>query len=285
MFRALLLSCLACLTACSPPEDVGSVAAEPAPATPSLALDAQDTSPPTAAQQRRTITIAADPWCPHNCIAGAAREGYMIEIAREAFALARLQVHYRNMSWARALDLADDGYIDAVVGAFTRPEAGFVYPEEAIGYAHTTLYAHTESNWTYDGIESLNEHTLVTINGYSYSPALDAYIDEYKDDPERVWILSGPAPLNRAIELLEYDRSDVLPEDRDVMRWTLERLDKQGSLRVVDRLKRVPVYIAFSEANPHSDELATLFSEGVRQLRRSGRLDQILDRYGVSWAD
>lgn len=234
---------------------------------------------------RRTITIAADPWCPHNCRAGAVREGYMIEIAREAFALARLEVEYDNVSWARALELAGDGYIDAVVGAFTRPEDGFVYPDEAIGYARTALYTNPESDWRYDGIESLTDHTLVTINGYAYAPSLDAYIEQHRDDPQRIWILSGPSPLDRAIELLEQNRSDVLPEDLHVMRWTLKHLGKEGSLRKVGQFKPVPVYVAFSDSNPQAEEFATLFSEGVRKLKGSGRLDQILQRYGVSWSD
>lgn len=282
MLRALLLSCLAYLTACSPSEDPPGVAVETTAVT--ATLSSASNSTPSSADSR-TITIAADPWCPHNCRAGARHEGYMIDIAREAFALALLEVEYSNVSWARALELADDGYIDAVVGAFTRPEDGFVYPQEAIGYARTALYTNPESDWTYDGIDSLTDHTLVAINGYSYSPALDDYIAKNQHDPERVWILSGPEPLTRAIEMLAHDRSDVLPEDLDVMRWTLERLGKTDSLRVVGRLQRVPVFIAFSEANPQSEELATLFSEGVRKLRRSGRLDEILDRYGVSWSD
>lgn len=209
----------------------------------------------------------------------------MIEIAREAFALAQLEVKYTNISWARALEHADEGHIDAVVGAFTSDTPHLVYPNEAIGYARTALFTSAESDWTYQGIESLRQQTLVAINGYSYSSTLDAYIETHLDDPERVWILSGPSPLDRAIELLEHNRSDVLPEDVSVMRWTLEHLDKQDSLRMVGQLERVPVYIAFSEANPQSEELASLLSEGVRKLRQNGRLDEILARYNVSWSD
>ncbi len=209
----------------------------------------------------------------------------MIEIAREAFALARLEVEYINTSWARALELADEGYVDAVVGAFARDATEFVYPEEAIGYARIALFAHVESDWSYQGIESLSEQTLVTINGYSYSSELDAYIEEHKDNPERVWILSGLSPLDRAIELLEQERSDVLPEDLDVMQWTLRQLGKQDSVRMVVKLERLPVYIAFSKVHPQSEEFATLLTEGVRKLKQSGRLDEILASYNVSWSD
>lgn len=279
MLNALLVASLFFLAACSPPEDSS-------PAVPQeTVIDASATLEKRLPEVQRTIAIAADPWCPHNCIAGSQREGYMIEIAREAFALAKLEVEYTNISWARALEHAGEGHIDAVVGAFISDAPHLVYPSEAIGYARTALFTSAGSDWTYRGIESLRRQTLVAINGYSYSSELDAYIKTHLDNPERVWILSGPSPLDRAIELLEHNRSDVLPEDVAVMRWTLEHLDKQDSLRMAGRLERMPVYIAFSDANPQSAELANLLSEGVRKLRKSGRLDEILARYNVSWSD
>ncbi|WP_236744558.1 type 2 periplasmic-binding domain-containing protein [Marinobacter similis] len=143
MLNALLLIALAFLAACSPPEDSSPIVTQ----TP--VVEVSVTTEIRQPEAQRTITIAADPWCPHNCTAGSEREGYMIEIAREAFALAQLDVEYTNVSWARALELADEGYIDAVVGAFTRDARGFVYPEEAIGYARTALFTHVESDWSY----------------------------------------------------------------------------------------------------------------------------------------
>lgn len=279
MLKAFLLVLTAFLPACSPPDD-------PPPVTPETAVaEAAAASPGRAPAAQRTITIAADPWCPHNCDAGAEQEGYMIEIAREAFALAKLDIEYVNMSWARALQQTDAGYINAVVGAFTGDAPHFIFPDEAIGYARTALFTHTDNAWAYRGVESLSEQKLVAINGYSYSVELDTYIEAHKDDPARVWILSGPAPLERAIELLEQHRSDILPEDLDVMRWTLEHRGEPSSLRMAAVMERLPVYIAFSPANPQSEELAALLTQGVRKLKASGRLSHILARYGVSWSD
>ncbi|WP_227515450.1 substrate-binding periplasmic protein [Marinobacter salinus] len=235
--------------------------------------------------RRNKITIAADPWCPHNCDAGADREGYMIDIAREAFALAELDIVYVNMSWARALQQASDGYIDAVVGAFVGDAPEFVFPDEPTGYSQIFLYTHPDSSWTWQGAESLRHQTLLAINGYSYSPELDNYITAHQNNPEQVWIISGPSPLDRAIELLHQGRSDVFPEDRHVMTWELNLLGQRNALRVAGQLKKAPVYIAFSPANPAASELASLLSEGTRKLQRSGRLEQILARYGLSWSN
>ena len=209
----------------------------------------------------------------------------MIDIAREAFGLAGIDVEYVNMSWARALQQARDGYIDAVVGALPGDAPDFVFPDAATGYSTIALYTHPDNNWHYAGIDSLSQSTLLAINGYAYSPELDSYIEKYQDDPERVWVLSGPAPLSRAIELLHQQRSDVFPEDRYVMQWQLEQENNTESLRMAAVIHESPIYVAFSPVGRDSAQLAALLSEGARALQSSGRVEEILTRYGLSWSD
>ena len=281
MAKTLVLCILLFLSACSQQDE------EPPPLVPETAAKATTTAPaaPTPTEPRRSVVIAADPWCPHNCEAGSDHEGYMIDIAREAFSLAGIDVEYVNMSWARALQQARDGYIDAVVGALPGDAPDFVFPEAAIGYSTIALYTHPDNTWQYGGIDSLSQLTLLAINGYAYSPELDDYIARYQDNPEKVWVLSGPAPLSRAIELLHQQRSDVFPEDQYVMRWQLEQDGSAESLRMAAVIHESPIYIAFSPLGRDSPELAKILSEGAKGLQRSGRVAAILARYGVSWSD
>lgn len=280
MAKTLALFIAFFLVACSQPED-------PPPLVPETAAKATKTAPaaPAPSNPRQRVVIAADPWCPHNCEAGSEHEGYMIDIAREAFSLAGIDVEYVNMSWARALQQARDGYIDAVVGALPGDAPDFVFPDAATGYSTIALYTHPDNDWQYGGIESLSELTLLAINGYAYSPVLDRYIERHQDDPERVWVLSGPAPLSRAIELLHQQRSDVFPEDRYVMNWQLQQGGDTESLRMAAVIHESPIYVAFSPGGRDSTHSAALLSEGARALQRSGRVSEILARYGVSWSD
>jgi polar amino acid transport system substrate-binding protein len=280
MAKTLVLSIALFLAACSQPED-------PPPLVPETAAKATKTAPAASAptEPRHRVVIAADPWCPHNCKAGSEHEGYMIDIAREAFGLAGIDVEYVNMSWARALQQARDGYIDAVVGALPGDAPDFVFPDAATGYSTIALYTHPDNNWQYAGIDSLSQSKLLAINGYAYSPELDSYIEKYQDDPERVWVLSGPAPLSRAIELLHQQRSDVFPEDRYVMQWQLEQENNTESLRMAAVIHESPIYVAFSPVGRDSAQLAALLSEGARALQSSGRVAEILTRYGLSWSD
>jgi len=279
MAKTLVLSIALFLAACSQPED-------PLPLVSETAAKATQPAPSArATPARQRVVIAADPWCPHNCEAGSDHEGYMIDIAREAFGLAGIDVEYVNMSWARALQQARDGYVDAVVGALPGDAPDFVFPEAAIGYSKIALYTHPDNNWQYSGVDSLSQFTLLAINGYAYSPELDSYIAKHQDDPEKVWILSGPAPLSRAIELLHQRRSDVFPEDRYVMQWQLEQDGSAESLRMATVIHESPLYVAFSPVGSDSLELAALLSEGAKALQSTGRVAEILARYGLSWSD
>ncbi|WP_373001498.1 substrate-binding periplasmic protein [Marinobacter sp.] len=279
MAKTLVVSIVFFLVACSEPEDPLPLVSE------TSAKTEQTVRAVPAADPRRSVVIAADPWCPHNCEAGSDHEGYMIDIAREAFGLAGIDVEYVNMSWARALQQARDGYVDAVVGALPGDAPDFVFPDAAIGYSRIALYTHPDNTWQYGGIESLKDFTLLAINGYAYSPELDDYIASYQDNPERVWVLSGPAPLGRAIELLHQRRSDVFPEDRYVMQWQLEQDDSTESLRMAGVIHESPLYVAFSPVGSDSPELAGVLSEGAKTLQSTGRVAEILARYGLSWSD
>ncbi len=279
MAKTLVFTVALLLAACSQSEDPPALVPETVATVKEPAPEAPGTQP------RQSVVIAADPWCPHNCTAGEDQEGYMIDIAREAFAMAGLDVEYVNMSWARALQQVRDGYIDAVVGALPGDAADFVFPEAALGHSRIALYTHPDNNWQYSGIESLSGFTLLAINGYAYSPELDAYIASHYDDPERVWILSGPAPLSRAIELLHQRRSDAFPEDRYVMDWQLEQDGTSGSLRMVTVIHESPLYIAFSPVGKDSDQLAAALSEGTLAMQGTGRVAEIMARYGLSWPD
>lgn len=280
MFKAvpvLMLSVL--LMACSPQDpppdsDTGDTPTETVAAA---AIPAA----PTGAS-RPVITLGADPWCPHNCMAGSEPEGYMLDIARDVFEAAGYQVEYLNVSWARALQMARDGLLDAVVGAFVTDAPDFVFPQEPQGRSEIAFYTPADSSWIYEGLGSLEGQTLLAINGYSYSEELDRYIARHNDEPTQVWMLSGPSPLNRAINLLDQRRADVYPEDVYVMTWAQKANPDIAPLRQGGVLHQDDTFIAFSPAKPESAELAELLSRGTARLRETGRMQAILADYGLS---
>lgn len=237
MFRTLLLSAFFLLSACSDQAPTDSPETD-APNQADLSSAAPKQATAAGAAIRRVI-LAADPWCPHNCLAGALKG-----------------------------DAPD-----------------FIFPETSLGEARITLYTHPQSQWEYDGIDSLQGKTLLVINGYAYSPELDHYISEYTDDSERIWILSGPAPLARALQLLERERTDVFVEDSAVMSWFLAQNTSIAAPRNAGLAYEAPLFIAFPPENPDAAELANLLDSGLARLTANGRLAAILSAYRLSDPD
>src|SRR5690606_25409285 len=264
MPRSLLLILALFMTACSSDE-----APEPARHE---AKEIGKSQQPAPDPDEHRIILAADPWCPHNCRAGASEEGYMVDIAREIFAEAGFDLEYRNYGWARSLSLARENRIDGVIGALKGDAPDFVFPERPMDTARIGLYTHPESQWQYKGLESLDGKTLLVINGYSYSPELDRYIADYADDPERVWVISGAAPLGRTLRLLAQERTDTFAEDQAVMSWFLQEQAGYTTPRLAGIAHQAPVYIAFPAGNPRAEELARLLDMGLARLTETGRL-------------
>ncbi|MDI9244167.1 transporter substrate-binding domain-containing protein [Marinobacter sp. CHS3-4] len=249
----------------------GSQAAEP---------DSASVAAGNVADKR--VVLVADPWCPHNCKAGAAKEGYMIDIAREVFESAGYTLEYRNFSWARALRMTRKGAFNGVVGAFRSDAPDFIFPDISQGRAAIALFTHPDNDWTYDGLPSLQNQRLLAINGYSYTAELDNYIEQNLENRERIWILSGGSPLKRALKLLDRDRTDVFAEDEYVMNWAIKNEPDMLSPRHAGRISDTQSYVAFSPALDNSVELAQLLSEGTQKLIDSGRMEAILNTYGLT---
>lgn len=144
------------------------------------------------------------------------------------------------------------------------------------------MFTHPDNNWVYDGTSSLKDHTLLAINGYSYTNELDQYIEQNRNNSKRISLLSGEGTLERALNMLAINRIDIVVEDDFVMAWATRSNDNISRPRNAGQLKETLTYVAFSPALENSGELARILSEGTERLIKSGRVDAILENYGIS---
>lgn len=251
------------------------------PSIPESSAPAQTTEE-VAPTPPRSVILAADPWCPHNCKAGSEQEGYMVDLARKIFTDAGYHFEYRNYGWARSLREARENRIDGVIGALKGDAPDFVFHQASLGTVTITLYTRPDSDWLYNTLSDLDGKRLLAINGYSYSPELDRYILKHSGDPQRVWLLTGAAPLERALKLLTQDRADVFPEDRAVMNWFIRQHPSVPQPRPAGVAHRAPIHIAFSPGDPESRQLAELIDEGLSRLSENGELERVMASYGVT---
>lgn len=233
---------------------------------------------PPATARADDVVIAADEWCPYNCVADSDRPGFMVEIARAAFEPTGRRVEYRVLNWARAIQLGRQGDIHGIIGAFRGDAPDFVFPDEPLGLSGNGLFVKADDPWRYTGPNSLSGRRVGVIRGYDYGN-YNLPLRDYAD----VDVVSGNDALTVNIRKLLLGRIDSFIEDIYVARYRLEQMEVADKVvMAVDRPDHVEAFIAFSPALPDSALYAEILTTAVRRLRHTGELDRILARYGVS---
>ncbi len=231
----------------------------------------------------KNIVIAADEWCPYNCIPGSDKPGYMVEIAREAFDLessTKYNVSYKKLPWTRAIKMAQEGKVAGIIGAIKSEAKGLYVPIEEQGRMYAKFFSAKGGDWQYRNISSLDEKGVIlgAISGYDYDEEIASYIVGH---PSKVYLSHGDTALPELIRLLSRSRIKVLIEDQAVFWYNVSKLGfKSGDFRVAGTTSEPQkLFIAFG-----NKKHAEILSDGVKKLRKSGRLQEILKKYNlVDW--
>jgi polar amino acid transport system substrate-binding protein len=234
-----------------------------------------------AAARADTVALRADEWCPYNCAPDHDKPGYAVELAREAFAAAGHTVDYQVLGWSRSIEDARAGRYAGIIGAIPDDAPDFIFPSEPIGASMEGYAVRKGTAFRYRDAESFAGKVLGSIAGYAFGGAVGEYIEAHKDDRSRVQLVSGDDALAQNLRKLVAGRVDVVVDDANVLANAIAELDLGEQVVVADAGKPGPIYIAFSPALPKGKENAAILDRGIAALRRSGRLDLILARYGL----
>lgn len=226
------------------------------------------------------IVLGADIWPPFNCEPGSKNPGYMVEIARKIFEQKGHKIIYKEIPWSRAINICRKGKINGIIGAAKGEAEGFVFPKEPLGKLENFAFVLKDSNWKYDGIDSLKKVKLGLIIDYDYGEKMNKYLEDNKDS-KLIEKVGGTDPLRKNILKLKAKRIDAVIEAKPVFEYTVNKMG------VSDLFKSAgsdgepdPIYIAFSPNNPKSKEYAKILSDGIVEMRKSGELAKILAKYG-----
>ena len=231
------------------------------------------------------IVLVADPWPPFNMESNVDQEGYIVDVARAVFEAAGYKVAYETVPWKRAIEGTRSGKYTGAIGASKTDAKGFVFPEEELARNLLTFYVRQDSQWRFEGPASLETVSIGVAAGYDYRRWLNDYIQDHRKNEARVQVVSSHTPLKQNLKKLLLGRVDVVVDTEAAVRYTAK------TLGILDKIKPAGygvepafIYIAFSPALEESPKLARQLSAGIVELRRSGQLKVILDRYGlVDW--
>jgi polar amino acid transport system substrate-binding protein len=230
-----------------------------------------------------TLRIATDEWCPYDCIPSQnqGKVGYLGDLMEEALKARGHEVEFVEVSYYRGLQLIREGKLDGTMACFRQEAPDFVFPDFPLGKSNSTFFSQKDASWRYTGTDSLKQAKMIgIIKGYDYvDPTVMDYINQ---NPENVLAITGEKPLERLIEMLINGRLTAIIEDKIVLEYKAKQMGKSDQLKVSGTTSAViDVYSSFSPKNPKSAEYAKILSEETLKMRKNGRLQELLERYGI----
>jgi polar amino acid transport system substrate-binding protein len=256
----------------------------------------------------KTIIIGGDPWCPYNCFPGHEQPGYAIELLTQIFESAGYTVTYKNILWARSIKFLKSGEIDVLLGISYGgiidenifPDAAsvsyndsyaFINPKgitTKIGDGSQANYILTSNSSKWDISksfeENMNSEMVGLQQGYDYGLVFTQF---EKKHPKKVFTVSGDKPLERLIKMAFEKRITVIPEEINVFRYKTKKLGVDEKFKILSTYKNQfpqdqDLLTLFTPANmKRSKLLNTIFSRGLNEYRKNGKLNAILKRYNV----
>jgi len=225
------------------------------------------------------IVLGTDPWPPFTDEAGDS-PGYMVEAAKQIFTKNGHTLVYKVMPWARAVNITRAGKMNGIIGAAVGDAEDFVFPEKDLGMLENYMFVRKDSNWKYEGVDSLKNVKVGVILDYDYGKTFMDYMNANKESG-KIDIIAGDDPLKKNIMKLKAKRIDVVIEAKPVFDHTVKSMGIADLFKPAGTIGEAdPVYIAFSPNHPKSKEYAKMLSSGIEELRQSGELAKILAKYG-----
>ena len=227
------------------------------------------------------ITLVADPWLPYVGIEKSSKQGYMVEVAIEAFKEAGHTVRYINRPWARAISGTRSNKFTGLISTYKTDAPDFIFPKETMGKSTSAFFVLEGSKWTFTNIESLKNKVLGVVKGYSYGKILDNYVTENANNRGLVEFSYGEQGLESLLKKLKAKRIDCFASNIAVLNKFLQNNKNYSYVKEAGTISTSDVYLAFSPKHPKALEYAKALDIGIKKMRKDGRLKQILTRYGL----
>ena len=239
-----------------------------------------------------TIRMATIDFCPFTCNPDmeGGKEGFMTDVVRYALRNAGYDLEVIMMPYVRAVKQTRAGEVDGivVVGKLFAPD--LIYPKMPVVSQRVAFIVKKGTDWKYKGVNSLKTKTIGIVKGYHY---VDEDLQNYllsKENADKIQVIYGLDTTERNIKKLLAGRIDIYLEGEFSLLYALAKLgarDKVVFAGFTD--DAFDDYVGFSPKSKKADELASLVSRTITDLKKTGELNGFLTpyigNYGVGQMD
>ncbi len=144
------------------------------------------------------------------------------------------------------------------------------------------FYTEKESSWNYEGVDSLKKVRLGFLQGNDFGGEAREYIEKNRKNK----MLVQPEFRTNWIEMnfkrLSMGRITAVLDEPFTLDYFIKKNNLNNQFRKAGCLASKKMFIAFSPKNPMAEKYAKMFDNGIRELRKSGKFNEILLFYGLS---
>ncbi len=226
------------------------------------------------ARAAETIRITNGEWQPF-LSKDVPHYGFASHIVTEAFELVGIEVEYGFFPWSRAMKLAREGAWDgtAVWGTSEERLQQFHFTDAVVPATYVFFHL-TTTAFDWDDYDDLGDLKIGGTVEYFYSDAFRA--------AEAAGVFRTIRGRNDEVSLknLLKGRIDVFPGEVMV---TYEQIrgtfSEQEAALFTHHAKPIidkPLFVLLAKVVPDNERMRDLFNDGLKQLKESGRYDQII---------
>jgi polar amino acid transport system substrate-binding protein len=229
--------------------------------------------------EKVVVKLRANEWMPYNG-SNIEKPGYLIEIAQYAFEKHGYELDYQVLPWDESLQQTQKGLADCLVGAFKKDTPNFIHSENAFGVEEIIFYGRADARaWEFKDLDSFKGIRIGIVSGKTYGPLLDFYISNSNHD---IYRAKGSDTFQENIERLFKKDIDILLESSTIFNYHALSNASLIHIKELDRRKQNEgIYFACSPAKKSSQHYIEILDQGLIELRMSGKLKEILAKYGL----
>lgn len=225
----------------------------------------------------KQLTFAAAQWCPYSCGDG---RGIVSDYLHEIFAQQGIELIVKTIPWSRALQEARFGHIDGVLTLVPGEAQALLMPEVATMHYQDCFYTRPGSDWQFTGVTSLPQQVLGVVQDYSFDGAMDDYIKNNANNPQRLQSMVGSQPSLRLINMLQRGRIDTYLDDKRVMSYSLKQLQQApNALLNAGCLAEKPLYLGLSPQPAWAHHLLKQLNKALALPANQALLQKIAANY------
>ena len=211
--------------------------------------------------------------------------GYCLEIVKAIFEPKGYAVQPEFLPVARAIIETENLNQDAICAINPFNSKNLSLASYAVAKLTYSFWVRETSNFSYTGIESLQDQQLITIIGYNYTLPDKAYQEflSHPDNQRQVTKLSGSEPIKRGFKMIAQHRADSICLDEHSANFTLQENDMAHLFKKAGSLPNtLYAYFGVSQDHPEKQLLLAIYNKGFLELYETGVIRTILAKYEVS---